>query len=268
MTDEKLNECCAATHGVYIKGIMCLMHKSETYGKILLKQKYKQSESKEKNFALMLANHLPYTVDIIFAALTELIQEDVCQFEGDYLVQKRMVRDAELSEKRSLSGSKGGKVTQNNANKFAKAKDEANTEYEYEYIISILNSTEVYALLNINTETEKNFSAMIVLEMVKIWQKYFPEYDIDPKSHYPSFLQIAYKIARMKKWNGQEVLNGKMNEAIISWDSIVKFISKDKWLNTRSIMDIAGDKDWDRLMQKMRAEKEIKTAIPTPNSFI
>ena len=28
MVDEKLNECCAATHGIYIKGLMCLMHKS------------------------------------------------------------------------------------------------------------------------------------------------------------------------------------------------------------------------------------------------
>jgi len=39
MTDEKLNECSAASHGIYIKGIMCLMHKSETYGKIMLKHK-------------------------------------------------------------------------------------------------------------------------------------------------------------------------------------------------------------------------------------
>ncbi|HUM52289.1 MAG TPA: hypothetical protein PK431_10755 [Chitinophagales bacterium] len=130
MTDEKLNECCAATHGVYIKGIMCLMHKSETYGKILLRQKYKQNESKELNFATMFANHLPYTVDIIFAALVELIREDVCQFEGDYLVQKRMVKDGELSIIRSLSGKKGGKATKEIHKDFAVAKNEANTEYE------------------------------------------------------------------------------------------------------------------------------------------
>jgi len=139
MTDEKLNECSAATHGVYIKGIMCLMHKSETYGKILLKQKYKQNESKEKNFALMLANHLPYTFDVILAALTELINEGVCHYEDDYLCQKRMIKDGELSVIRSLSGKKGGESSKKKAHDFAQAKpeakSEANPEYENEYEI-------------------------------------------------------------------------------------------------------------------------------------
>jgi len=130
MTDEKLNECCAATHGIYIKGILCLMHKSETYGKLLLKQKYKQTESKENNFACMLANHLPYTIDMIFAALTELISEGVCYYEGDYLCQKRMIKDGELSVIRSLSGKKGGDSNKKNIENFAQAKSEANTEYE------------------------------------------------------------------------------------------------------------------------------------------
>ena len=51
MTDEELNECSASTHGIYIKGIICLMHKSKAYGKILLKQKYKQNKSISLNFA-------------------------------------------------------------------------------------------------------------------------------------------------------------------------------------------------------------------------
>lgn len=131
MTDEKLNECSAATHGVYIKGIMCLMHKSESYGKILLKQKYKQTESKEMNFALMLAPHLPYSVDIIFAALVELIIEQVCQFEEDWLVQKRMVLDGKLSVTRSLSGKKGGLETQKVNKNFALAKIEPTSVNEY-----------------------------------------------------------------------------------------------------------------------------------------
>ncbi|MDQ5930800.1 MAG: hypothetical protein QG594_2589 [Bacteroidota bacterium] len=130
MTDEKLNECSASTHGVYIKGIMCLMHKSENYGKILLKQKYKQTESKEKNFALMLATHLPYDVDTIFAAIVELISEGVCQFEDDFMIQKRMVKDGELSVTRSKSGKSGGESTQKKNKTFALAKTEANSEYE------------------------------------------------------------------------------------------------------------------------------------------
>lgn len=136
MTDEKLNECSASTHGIYIKGIMCLMHKSETYGKILLKQKYKQTSSKEKNFALMLASHLPYKTDEIECALIELINEKVCHYEDDYLCQKRMIKDNMISEARSIAGKNGGIETQKNKSKpkkkFAKAKPKANSEYESE----------------------------------------------------------------------------------------------------------------------------------------
>lgn len=162
MTDEKLNECSAATHGVYIKGIMCLMHKSETYGKILLKQKHKQTESKEMNFALMLASHLPYSVDTIFAALSELIVEGVCQFEEDFLVQKRMVLDGELSITRSLSGKKGGLNTQKVNKDFAKAKIEANAvnENENENVITLHNPLHNKVKVNnekfLKNKNEKN----------------------------------------------------------------------------------------------------------------
>jgi hypothetical protein len=128
MTDEKLNECCAATHGIYIKGIMCLMHKSHTYGKLLLKQKYKQTENQNKNFASQLVKHLPYLEIEIEEALKELIRENVCFYENDYLCQKRMIRDNEISEARAISGKKGGLKTQ----EFAKGKIQANTEDEYE----------------------------------------------------------------------------------------------------------------------------------------
>lgn len=129
MTDEKLNECSAATHGIYIKGLMCLMHKSHTYGKILLKQKYKQSENKCLNFARQLVKHLPYSVDEISAAISELIDEDVCHFEGDYICQRRMIKDNDVSEKRVKAGQKGGKFAQAKV----KAKHQANSENEYEY---------------------------------------------------------------------------------------------------------------------------------------
>jgi hypothetical protein len=131
MTDEKLNECCAATHGIYIKGIMCLMHKSETYGMILLREKDKQTDSQIKNFALKFDKHLPYTVDEIEAALTELLEEGVLNIDESTgaLFQKRMVKDNEISQKRVVSGKKGADKTREN---FAKAKHEANSENEYE----------------------------------------------------------------------------------------------------------------------------------------
>lgn len=154
MTDEKLNECSAAANGVYIR-LMCLMHKSEEYGTILLKQKDKQNESNIQNFACKLVKNMPFTVEEIFNGLKELVEENVVHIEGDKLIQKRMIKDNYISEIRSNAGSKGGnkrkKETQNEdfASDFAQAKNEAkqqaktkqNTENEYENEIE--NETEI-----------------------------------------------------------------------------------------------------------------------------
>jgi hypothetical protein len=138
ITDEKLIECSASTTGVYIR-IMCLMHKSEEYGTILLKQKHKQSEKQSLNFASQLAKSLPYNLVEIESAILELLSEKVLEISADYLIQKRMVKDNEISIKRSISGSKGGNATQSKdkkpLKKIAKAKSKANTEYESEYEI-------------------------------------------------------------------------------------------------------------------------------------
>lgn len=135
LTDEKLMMCSAESTGVYIR-IMCVMHKSEEYGKILLQQKFKQNDSTPLNFASQLVRFLPYDMDTIYRSIDELISENVLQIEGDALVQKRMVKDCELSQIRASAGSKGGK----NASKkrkdfggdFAIAKVQANTENENE----------------------------------------------------------------------------------------------------------------------------------------
>lgn len=142
LTDEKLNACCPASQGVYIK-IICVLHKSEPYGTILLKQKDKQNSSNILNFACKFAKNLPFTVEVIESALLELIDEGVMTLDGDTLYQKRMVRDNELSEKRASAGFKGGqarlkkeillkqKAKQNASKK--PSKTQANSEYEYVY---------------------------------------------------------------------------------------------------------------------------------------
>ena len=136
MTDEKLSECSASSTGVYIR-IMCLMHKTETYGKILLKQKHKQTDNQIKNFASAIAKNLPYTEEEVYASLVELVEEKVLYIEGDFLIQKRMVKDNEISEKRAIAGKNGGIKSQlkvkSFAPDFALAKSEANSEYEIEY---------------------------------------------------------------------------------------------------------------------------------------
>lgn len=131
LTDEKLIECSALATGVYAK-TMCVMHKSEVYGTILLKQKDKQKEKQVENFALKLAKFLPWSLDVIIEGLEELLFEGVLFIEGDFLKQKRMIKDGNISDKRAIAGSKGGKKTFGKDGDFAKAKFKANSEYENE----------------------------------------------------------------------------------------------------------------------------------------
>lgn len=133
------------------------MHKSKTYGMILLKQKYKQNDKQILDFAAFFARTLPYTQDEICRALSELITEDVLQIEGEYIMQKRMIKDNEISEKRAKSGSKGGNSTANNTPKkepkIATAKKPANAEYEND-IESVVNYLNNKASTDFKTKTK------------------------------------------------------------------------------------------------------------------
>jgi hypothetical protein len=135
LTDEKLAYCSASATGVYIR-IMCLMHKSERYGTILLKENFKRSENLVNCFALQLSRQLPYDLNTIEDSILELTTEGVLYFDGDFMIQKRMVKDSEISELRKTAGKIGGKKTQertkNFDSDFALAKIEANTENENE----------------------------------------------------------------------------------------------------------------------------------------
>jgi uncharacterized protein YdaU (DUF1376 family) len=144
LTDEKLIECSAEATGVYIR-LMCILHKSEEYGKLLLKQKDKQSNKPVENFAVKISKQMPYPHDTVARSITELLDEHVLQIEGDYIIQKRMVADNALSLKRADAGRRGGEVAQA---KLA-AKPEANPEIESE--IEIENDT----VTEIETKSQK-----------------------------------------------------------------------------------------------------------------
>lgn len=143
LTDEKLRECSAESIGVYIM-LMCLMHKSEEYGAILLRQKDRQTGRQTSDFAEKLTRHLPFNSAVIEQALIELLDEGVLSIEGDMLYQKRMLNDGKVSETRSKAGKKGAKAT--NSKKFAaakqSAKQSANSEYENEYEYEYENDNE------------------------------------------------------------------------------------------------------------------------------
>lgn len=134
LTDEKLNECSAMATGVYIK-IMCVLHKSDPYGKFLLKQKYKQTDQQILNFANSLVKHLSFDTTTIQSALKELLAEGCLKIDGDYLIQKRMVSDGEISIKRSYAGKKGAASEK----KFAIPKGSAKSENEIANAIENVN---------------------------------------------------------------------------------------------------------------------------------
>lgn len=125
--DDQLKECDAEAHGVYIR-IMCLMHKSKSYGRILLEQKYQQEYQQTKQqkesmctdfvgaFAIKLKRHLPFSLLEIERGLCQLIENDVIKVDGNTIYQKRMVKDGKISEVRASAGRKSasGKGGRNN----------------------------------------------------------------------------------------------------------------------------------------------------------
>ena len=118
------------------------------YGVVTLKEREKKSDDTIRNFADQLSYLMPYTVEVIDRSLRELISEGVLTLDNDRLYQKRMVKDGEISIKRSDAGKRGADSTNSRfaaanpsandaANGSAKgsANTPANSEYENEYEI-------------------------------------------------------------------------------------------------------------------------------------
>lgn len=203
LTDEKLVECSAAATGVYIR-LMCIMHKSENYGKILLKQKHKQTSEQIKNFALMIAKQMPYDVNTILKSLNELIDEKVLHIEDDFLVQQRMVKDGELSDTRASSGGKGGKKTQQKtkqfATNFAKAKSEANSEIEI--ATEFEGDLKLNHLVKKEKKTRKKFTPPTIEEVREFAETEMIGSKILPEKFYNYYESNGWKVGRnpMKNW--------------------------------------------------------------------
>lgn len=160
LSSTKLKMCSARAHGIMIN-TMLLMHKEEDYGYILLKQKFKQTDKQILNFASQFAKVLPFDLLEIETGLIELVDEGCLYLEGDLLKCKRMIKDADISSKRAINGSKGGKETMKTVVKktesFAKAKSEANTEYEY-IIVSVIEYLNKKASTEFKTKTKSTVS--------------------------------------------------------------------------------------------------------------
>ena len=124
LADEKLAECSAESTGVYIR-LLCIMHKSDEYDSIRLKDKDKKYPDPVTNFALKLTRQMPYIEDVIERSLAELIEEGVVQIDGDRLFQKRMVRDGQNVENKVEAGRKGGRASKTQAEPQAESEAKA-----------------------------------------------------------------------------------------------------------------------------------------------
>jgi hypothetical protein len=120
--DEKLRMCSASAVGVYIF-LMCVLHKSATYGVLTLQhfRKHNKTDNKTDNktittsesllydFSELLRRQTPFSVEEIKDALEELVFYKVVVIEGETLYQPRMKKDGEKSEKRGKAGKAGMK---------------------------------------------------------------------------------------------------------------------------------------------------------------
>ena len=142
--DERLTGCSPAAVGVYIF-LLCFLHKSETYGKLVLRPKDRlteteiselkkliesktesKTESKIIPFAKRLQRNMPFELHEIATGLSELNEERVITIDGEELYQRRMVKDGEISEKRSINGTLGGRPTK--ASEPSKSKTKSKVE--------------------------------------------------------------------------------------------------------------------------------------------
>lgn len=111
LSDENLSKCSLAAQGAYMR-ILCVLHKSETYGGILFGNLFKQNLDASRYFATVLAKQTGIEIREISQIIDELLFYRVLKVgEKDgvpFLYQSRMIRDSELSIKRSQSAKKGG----------------------------------------------------------------------------------------------------------------------------------------------------------------
>ena len=133
--DMGVRQLSASATGVYF-WILCILHESETRGRFCLSKFASKIQAKDQakpeakvkqtsgicldvclRFASVLSKLMPFTSEEIAAALDELLYFKIIHISGDILEQKRMVRDAEIRNKRASAGKKGGNASKGNAAK-------------------------------------------------------------------------------------------------------------------------------------------------------
>lgn len=234
MNNTKLKMCTPAAHGVMVS-IMCIMHKEPTYGMILLKQKFKQSDKQIKNFALQIAKVTAFDLLEIESPLSELISEKVLKIQDDFLICNRMVRDAEISEVRSKAGKNGGNSNKdkNFAYTKSKAKEEPNTKAKSEANTVIVNDS-----VTVTGNEDKNENGIEVFEAKE---------KIDFEKIILIFNSICKKLPAVQKLTPQRkaAIKNRISESGLNGlgDAFQK-VSQSRFLNGENDRGWTADFDW------------------------
>ena len=112
LTDEKLSCCSLAAQGVYVR-ILCVLHKSETYGGILFREIPGKDFTVEQFFSFVISERAGVDLEAAGEAVSELLSCGVLSIKKlngvDFLFHEGMIRENEVSEKRSVAGKRGAR---------------------------------------------------------------------------------------------------------------------------------------------------------------
>lgn len=224
ISDEKLRECSAESVGVYIF-VMCVLHKSDTYGSMKIKDKYfcldfayTFAYDFASPCASMLVRHLPFSEEVIRNSLVELIKEGVLSIdtENNILYQKRMVNDGLLSKTRAEAGSKGGKISKRSSKDVSKTKANAQANIQANTDIDIDNE------IDIDNDIDNDISLSLK----------------DLKDNYKNIIEYLNKEAGTNyKYTSQKtktLINARLNDGFTVEDFYTVIQKKSsEWLNTK-----------------------------------
>lgn len=144
------------------------------------------------------------------------------------------------SESRSENGSKGGRPR----------KEDKPYGLIYEKHMGNHTINKDISLIKSNKEG-------ICQKMIYSFKNVFPEYYSDSNVDLPATLKIAQHIAKQKGWPESTITNGRMNDIILEWESIIEFTKDHSLYSSFAIQDL--EKKWTGVIQAKSSIKA-KTA--------
>lgn len=102
--------------------------------------------------------------------------------------------------------------------------------------------------------SKAHIETSLVGRMKTIWKKSNPNYQDDETYDSPALLLLAYKIAKSKNWAQADVLNGKMEDCLATWERVVHFIRDSDFYRKLEISMI--EKKWSGLHQTITATSQ------------